>query len=399
LKFMRLSVCCMTIDPPAQVASSLALLRPIADEIIVAVDSRVEAAELVAYRGVADRVVRFDYRDPVDRPRTWLHAQCSGEWTFYLDGDEVPSAGPVVAVDRALDAEDVVHYWLPRRWLFRDSSTWIGELPWWPDFQLRLARRGSALGFRGGIHGGLAPLWPARHLDAPLYHLDLLLKSEAERAAKAAAYETFEPLGKAYGGGLLNETLYLPERLPLGELRAVPADDRLLIEAVLAARTRADVTAPSANAVEPFDAPTVPSVSLDVRAPGRAQPESAYRTRISLFDPADRRFAPGETRPMYIRVRNLGTVWWPWGYEQEPHLRLAYRWLTPGAEAVVGDGIRTPLAARLGPGDEQLLPMWVAAPHLPGPYRLEIELLQEGVRQFPSPLVIDVVVADRPITT
>ena len=102
---------------------------------------------------------------------------------------------------------------------------------------------------------------------------------------------------------------------------------------------------------------------------------------------------------MYVRVRNLGSVWWPWGSEQVPALRLTYRWSSPADEVVVSDGIRTPLAARVGPGEEQLLPMWVAAPLLSGPYRLEIELLHEAVRRFPSPLMVDVVVADRPITT
>jgi hypothetical protein len=387
----------MTVDPPEQVVAVLAPLRPIAGEIIVAVDSRVDPAELEAYGAVADRVVRFEYRDPVDRPRTWLHAQCSGEWTFYLDGDEVPSAGLVTALERALEAEDVVQYWLPRRWLFGGASTWICELPWWPDFQLRVARRGSALGFRGGLHGGLAPLLPARHLDAPLYHLDLLLRSEAEREAKVAAYEAFQPSGLTHGGGRLNETMYLPERQALGELRAVPQEDRLLIDDVLAARTRSVAPGRPLSSAEPIEAPLVPSASLDALAPGRELSEDAYRVRLSLLDGTDRRFALGETRPVYVRVANLGPVWWSWGYEQEPRLRLTYRWLEPGGEPLGGDGILSPLTARIGPGDEQVQPVWVVAPGRAGPYRLEIVLLHEQVRRFPSPLSVDVVVADRPV--
>ncbi|MDQ1422595.1 MAG: hypothetical protein QOD72_93, partial [Acidimicrobiaceae bacterium] len=37
---MSLSVCCMTNDPPERVARALAPLRPIADQIVVAVDAR-----------------------------------------------------------------------------------------------------------------------------------------------------------------------------------------------------------------------------------------------------------------------------------------------------------------------------------------------------------------------
>ncbi len=383
----------MTADPPAQVAAALGLLRPVADEVLVAVDTRVDPAELSAYAGVADRVVRFDFREPVDRPRTWLHGQCSGEWTFYLDGDEVPSAALVDTLDRILDADDVVHYWLPRRWLFGNPTTWIGELPWWPDFQLRLARRGSALGFRGGLHGGLAPLFPARHLEAPIYHLDLLVTSESQRAAKAAAYSAYQTSPAAYGGGPLNDTLYLPERHVIGELRPVPAEDRSTIESLLAARSPRQAH----GDVGLVDAPLVPPAAIDVLSPGRELPASAYQARLSLFDDQDRRFAPGETRPVYVRVRNLGSVWWPWGPEQVPALRLTYRWSSPADEPVATQTILTPLTARVGPGEEQLLPMFVAAPSAPGRYRLQLELIHEGVRTFPPPLVIDVAVAERPV--
>ena len=90
----RLSVCCMTADPPAQVAVALDALRPVADEIVVAADSRVDVGALRAYDDVADRVVRFEFRPPVDRPRAWLAAQCTGDWLLSIDGDEVPSRRP-----------------------------------------------------------------------------------------------------------------------------------------------------------------------------------------------------------------------------------------------------------------------------------------------------------------
>jgi hypothetical protein len=43
---MKLSVCCLTRDQPSMVAATLALFRPVADEIVVAVDSRVDPGTL-----------------------------------------------------------------------------------------------------------------------------------------------------------------------------------------------------------------------------------------------------------------------------------------------------------------------------------------------------------------
>jgi hypothetical protein len=103
-----LSVCCMTADPPAQAATALRALRDVADEIVVAVDSRVEPASLAAYDDVADRVVRFRFRPPVDRPRAWLAAQCHGDWVLSLDGDEVPSQALLRALPELVAATDVV---------------------------------------------------------------------------------------------------------------------------------------------------------------------------------------------------------------------------------------------------------------------------------------------------
>jgi hypothetical protein len=105
--------------------------------------------------------------------------------------------------------------------------------------------------------------------------------------------------------------------------------------------------------------------------------------------------APGERRPVYLRVENRGTVSWPWGLEQEPLIRVSYHWRTPDREVLVYEGIRSPLTARLGPGESQIVPVWVDAPTAAGTYLLEFDMVHEHVRWFESPLVVEMLVADR----
>jgi hypothetical protein len=97
-----------------------------------------------------------------------------------------------------------------------------------------------------------------------------------------------------------------------------------------------------------------------------------------------------------FRVANRGSAWWPWAWEQEPHIRVSYHWRTLDGEPLVFEGVRSSLPARLDPGESQIVPVWVEAPAEAGRYLLEFDLVHEHVRWFESPLVIEMEVADRP---
>lgn len=400
-----LSVCCMTVDPPSRVAASLALVRPVAHEIVVAVDAMVPPDALGPLHDVADRVVRFEYRPPVDRPRPWLVAQCSGDWILTLDGDEVP--GPALVeqlpelISRGGTPEDVVQVHVPRRWLFPDSGSWLAELPWWPDYQVRLVRNDASLAVRTGVHAGIVPVLPARHLDAPLYHLDPVVTDPETRRSKVAAYESLDPGRAAYGGGPLNEVLYGPEVWATQPPQPVPEADRLVIDRVLAAGAAAGTTSAASDGSDARrsapSAPLIPAEEIDRFRPPHTGtlPDDAYKADLAVFAEG-LHMVPSETRPVYVRVSNLGTVTWPWGLDQEPYIRLSYHWRDGRGEMLVYEGLRSPLPCRVAPGDTTIVPLWVTAPLSAGRYVLEIELVHEHVRWFGSPLAVDINVAERP---
>jgi hypothetical protein len=390
----------MTVDPPAQVAAVLGLFRDLADEIVVAVDDRLPVHTLSPLVDVADELVRYRFRPPVDRPRAWLMAQCSGEWVLTIDGDEVPSPGLLAALPAMLDDDGAMQHHLPRRWLFPTPDSWLAELPWWPDYQLRLVRNGPSMAARSGVHGGMVPTAPARHADtdASLYHLDCLLTSEQQRQAKADRYESLRPGHQAFGGGSLNYTMYLPERARTTEPVGVPDADRALIDQVLAARDT-----PPAEAVSVVEVPLVDDAEIDAHtapAAGAALTEDDYRARIELIDQEDRRMAPGERTLFYVRVINEGGTAWPWSADQEPQVRVAYHWRRAGdGELVHYEGIRSLFPVRIGPGEATVVPMWVEAPSAAGDHLLDVDLVHEHVRWFDDPLTVAITVADRAATS
>ena len=345
----------MTADPPGQVAVALAALRPVADEIVVAADSRVDVGALRAYDGVADRVVRFEFRPPVDRPRAWLATQCSGDWLLSIDGDEVPSRALLDALPGLTSAADVQQCWLPRRWLFPDATSWLAEAPWWPDFQVRLLRNDASLAARAELHGGFVGVLPARHVDAPLYHLDALVNAAATRRRQGGALRGRGP-GSVGVRRWAAQRGHVPARaVGVGRHpprpRGGPRPDRPGPRRPGPRRGTGTVAGHAGDSAVP---PVVPAAEIDAVATSPSLRPADYAVALRLFEATDGdaplRLAPGRPGPLYVRVENRGDATWRWGLDQQPLVRVSHHWRTPGGDVTRYEGLRSPLPCTLGPG-------------------------------------------------
>jgi FkbM family methyltransferase len=369
----RLSVCCLTGDPGARVAEALSPLREVAAEIVVAVDARVDPERLGLYESVADTVVRFEFGSFVERSLEWMRSLCSGDWIFRLDGDEVASPALIATLPRLIEADDVLQYWLPCRWVDPDGSRWLDEWPWWPDFSNRLVRNDARLRFDGLAHSAEAD-FPARYVEEPFYHLLCALAPKPERERKLAYYANLDSSLKAKDSDRLLRTFYLPEEHAVLKPVAIPEEDLHLVEAALRA---GDATEPTrSEAVRLFERAEIDRVWAQ-----RPLAESGYRASLEPLS-AHRWMPPGEHRPFRVRVRNEGDARWPGGHGRDPLIRLSYRWRSLAGDLVVAEGFRSPLPAPLGPRESCIAPLIVAAPEEPGEYLLEVDLVHEHVRWF-----------------
>ncbi|HOC44304.1 MAG TPA: sulfatase-like hydrolase/transferase [Thermoanaerobaculales bacterium] len=86
-----------------------------------------------------------------------------------------------------------------------------------------------------------------------------------------------------------------------------------------------------------------------------------------------------------LRVRNEGSVSWPAG----DRFAVSFHWLDASGDPVVWDGARTPLPQAVEPGGELPLEVRLRAPQRLGSYRLQWDMVHEGVAWFserdPSP--------------
>ncbi|HEY6962043.1 MAG TPA: hypothetical protein VI408_09175 [Gaiellaceae bacterium] len=359
---MSLSVCILSGGDPRRLAALLGAVRGVADETVVAVDERVDPERLEAVSSLADVLVRYPFAPPVERPLAWLHSLTTREWVFRIDDDEAPSAALLELL--AAPPSHLTHVYVPRRWLWREG--WIDADPWAPDWQLRLTRRDAAR-FPGVMHIPIAADGPHAYLDAPLYHLDLVLNDYAARAAKARRYDAERP-GLRLGGTPLNEAYYLPEDRDPATVD-IPAGDVATVRAVF---RPAEI---GAGALSPRLA-----TREEVDAYWSRAPLPSYAARLELGRPP--RFVEGEVRQVDVVVHNDGATTWPaTGY---PEIRVAY-----------DGGLRTALPHDVAPGESVVVPASVRAPEDAGDHIIQLDLVHEGVRWFGAAADLEISVARR----
>jgi hypothetical protein len=370
---MKLSVCCLTRDQPSMVAATLALFRPVADEIVVAVDSRVDPGTLGPLLDVADAVLRFEYPGTPERARPWLVAQCRNDQVLMVDGDEMPSAALLGVLPALVGDAGAEQFRIARRWCFPDERFWLAERPWWPDFQRRLVRRGPDLDFDVGFHGGVRAAYPCRHVMEPLYHLACIVKTFAERRRDARRYEAERPGTMAVGGGPMNLVLFGPEHFATLRPEPTPDEDLTMLETVLSATATSSRGAPNITVAS--------AVEIAGFIPNDPLQEQGYRARLAVVE-ADLRTDPGSGTMVLVSVMNLGAAAIPHEDSRGVQVRVCTR-LLDAEGAVLGAGwLRTSLPCDIPPGETRIAEAMVEIPDHPGRYTLEVDLLNERSRWF-----------------
>jgi hypothetical protein len=381
---VSLSVCCPTGDPGPRVHAALAPLRGVADEIVVAADSRTPPADLAWYAAVADRLYTFEFTW-VDRIYAWLHAQCRSEWILMIEGDECASPALIADLDEHTRQRDYEQVIVPRRWLYPDPEHWLDESPWWPDLSHRLVRNSGALFFDGRQHSDPLRVDPAKVVDTPIYHL-AVLKPLAQRQAKIDRYNG-NISGMTIGGVRdVNATFYLPEQSSGRRPVPVPESDRDAVQAWVAG-TPGEPPSPRSRPQH------VPLSETDRWFGAREFAAEGYHAQLEVAE-RDLTLWASEQRRLLIRVRNTGGETWPYGLDRPPYIHLAVERRRPKDGGWVTQPEVTPLPHTLRPGADALVPVTIIAPDVPGEYELKVDLRHAGHRWFGTPAQFTVVVVD-----
>jgi polysaccharide pyruvyl transferase WcaK-like protein len=359
-----------TNGPTPLVAAGLRHVRSVAHEIVVAVDDRVPVDQLGPLQAVADRVIRAEFVYPLEANLHWLHQQATGDWVLRLDGDDLVSEALLRRLATPGWDRGITHAYLQYRWLWGSPDRMLDQAPWWPDPALRLIRSTPGIAvFPQGAHQAPTVAGTASFWDTPLYHLDLVLRDEATRSAKAMGYEYENPGHRTDKGWSVSTTYYLPERLvPPPRTAPLPAVDAAVAEQLLVlAASHAPVTAPVDEA----------ALGPVATAAGRRTPAPApgdSRVRLVAHDPLT--VVAGRSTVVTVGVVNLsGRTWDP---ADEPADVVGARFLDDRGQQV-GHELRAPLPGPVAADDEALVRLPVPAPLPEGAAHLQVGLVQDGV--------------------
>jgi hypothetical protein len=359
-----------TNGPTPLVAASLREVRPVAHEIIVAVDDRVPVDQLGPLQAVADRVVRAEFVYPLEANLQWLHQQATGDWVLRLDGDDLVSEALLRRLSTPGWDEGITHAYLQYRWLWGGPDRMLDQAPWWPDPVLRLIRTTPGIAtFPRGAHQAAEVAGAARFWDTPLYHLDLVLRDEPARWQKATAYEDENPGHRTDKGWSVSTTYYLPERLdpPPRTAPLPPVDAAVAAQLLTIARSQAPVT-------DPVDPDALgPVITADDR---RAPAPAAGDSRIRLLAPDPISVIAGRGTVLTVAVVNRsGRTWDP---TDEPADVVGARFLDDRGNQVGGE-LRADLPGPVSADDEALVRIPLP-PSLPAEaVQVQVGLVQDGV--------------------
>ncbi len=183
----------IALDEELGLPLTLASVRDVVDEMLVAVDSRTVDGTREAARDAGARVVEVDFED-FAQMRTAAVAAVRSDWVLMLDADEVLEGDPRPLLQRRAIWE------MPRRhWADLERTRPAAEDRAFPDRQARLFPNDPRIHFVRPVHELPKGLRVRRTKSPVIHHLKEALRDPATLAARRAQYR--ELLERGLGQG------------------------------------------------------------------------------------------------------------------------------------------------------------------------------------------------------
>ena len=151
----KISVVVTSFNEEKNIEECLKSINGLADEIIVVDNSSEDKTAEIAKKSGAK--IYHQKNDPkkIDEQKNFGFSKATGEWILSLDADERVTAELAEEIKAAIESSknEINGYWVPRKNII--FGKWIKSDMWWPDYQLKIFRRGKGKFGKNNVHQAL----------------------------------------------------------------------------------------------------------------------------------------------------------------------------------------------------------------------------------------------------
>jgi glycosyltransferase involved in cell wall biosynthesis len=179
---LPLSVIIITLNEEGNLADCLASLANIASEVVI-VDSGSNDRTVAIAHAAGARVIQTTSWPGFGPQKNIALDAASCEWILSLDADERLTEELRTQIRSAIHDGKFDGYEIPRLSYFCGKP--VHHCGWYPDYILRLVRRGSARFSDNLVHESLIPSGAVARLSSPMHHYSYREMADVERKIKS----------------------------------------------------------------------------------------------------------------------------------------------------------------------------------------------------------------------
>lgn len=165
---MKVSVVISAFNEEGKIAECLESVKKIASEIIFIDNSSTDNTLEIAKK-FTDKTYKRENNPMLNTNKNFGFSKASEEWTLSLDADERITEELAEEI-LALDGEGYDGYYIPRKNII--FGKWIQHTGWYPDYQLRLFRKGKGRFAEKQVHEMLNVDGNTDRLKKPILHIN-----------------------------------------------------------------------------------------------------------------------------------------------------------------------------------------------------------------------------------
>lgn len=165
----KLSVVITAYNEEKTIEECLKSIKDWADEIVVVDNTSSDKTATIAKKYTKNVFTQKNDIQKIDIQKNFGFSKANGEWILSLDADErmTPELGKEIKkITQAKDA--VTGYWIPRKNII--FGKWIEHTGWYPDYQLRLFKKGTGKYTGTHVHEDIHVDGKTAKLQQPLIH-------------------------------------------------------------------------------------------------------------------------------------------------------------------------------------------------------------------------------------